>query len=96
MSERIAKFLARSGVCSRREAENYITQGRITVNGETVETPAFLVNGERLKRKIARACGCTTNRQGLLPHIKMKKSATRYLPIYRQACRVLSLLAGWI
>ncbi len=45
MPERIAKFLARSGVCSRREAEKLIEQGRISVNGETVETPAFLVDG---------------------------------------------------
>lgn len=46
MAERIAKFLSRSGVCSRREAETYITQGRISVNGEHIETPAFLVNGD--------------------------------------------------
>ena len=46
MAERIAKFLARSGVCSRREAEKLVEQGRISVNGETVETPAFLVNGD--------------------------------------------------
>lgn len=45
MPERIAKFLARSGVCSRREAEELIRQGRITVNGETVAAPAFLVDG---------------------------------------------------
>ena len=45
MPERIAKFLARSGVCSRREAEELIKQGRITVNGETVTVPAFWVNG---------------------------------------------------
>ncbi len=45
MPERIAKFLARSGVCSRREAETLISQERITVNGETVTTPAFLVEG---------------------------------------------------
>lgn len=46
MPERIAKFLARSGVCSRREAEVLIKQERITVNGETVTTPAFNVNGD--------------------------------------------------
>ena len=59
MPERIAKFLARSGVCSRREAEELIKQGRITVNGETVAAPAFLVDGsetvlfdgERIKSK---------------------------------------------
>ncbi|MBO5284694.1 MAG: rRNA pseudouridine synthase, partial [Alphaproteobacteria bacterium] len=59
MSERLAKFLARSGVCSRRAAEELIKQGRITVNGETIETPAFLVedadtvlfDGEKIKQK---------------------------------------------
>lgn len=45
MSERLAKFIARSGVCSRRQAEGYIAQKRITVNGEIVESPAFNVEG---------------------------------------------------
>jgi len=45
MSERIAKFMARSGVCSRREAEKLILQQRVTVNGEIVESPAFNVDG---------------------------------------------------
>ncbi len=45
MSERIAKFIARSGVCSRRAAEELILQKRITVNGETVVSPAFNVDG---------------------------------------------------
>ncbi len=46
MSERLAKFMARSGVCSRRQAEVYISQQRVTVNGEVVESPAFNVNGD--------------------------------------------------
>lgn len=46
MPERIAKFLARSGVCSRREAEILINQERITINGATVTTPATMVNGD--------------------------------------------------
>lgn len=45
MSERIAKFIARSGVCSRRQAEELILQKRVTVNGEVVESPAFNVEG---------------------------------------------------
>ncbi len=45
MSERIAKFIARSGVCSRRAAEELILQKRITVNGETISSPAFNVDG---------------------------------------------------
>ena len=45
MSERIAKFMARSGVCSRRQAEELIKQQRVTVNGETITSPAFNVEG---------------------------------------------------
>ena len=45
MAERLAKFMARSGVCSRREAEKLIEQQRVTVNGEIVTTPATLVEG---------------------------------------------------
>jgi 23S rRNA pseudouridine2605 synthase len=41
--ERIAKLLARAGVASRREIERMITDGRITLNGEKVETPATLL-----------------------------------------------------
>lgn len=41
--ERLAKVIARAGVCSRREAESWITAGRISVNGSPVKTPAFNV-----------------------------------------------------
>jgi len=41
--ERIAKFLARAGIASRREAEKLIEQGVVTVNGEVLSTPAFKV-----------------------------------------------------
>lgn len=45
MAERLAKFMARSGVCSRRDAEELIKQKRVTVNGEIIDTPAFNVEG---------------------------------------------------
>lgn len=45
MAERLAKFMARSGVCSRRDAEELIKQKRVTVNGEIIDTPAFNVDG---------------------------------------------------
>ncbi|HEX6958598.1 MAG TPA: pseudouridine synthase [Ferrovibrio sp.] len=41
--ERIAKRLARAGVCSRRDAERLIAEGRVKVNGKKLDTPAFLV-----------------------------------------------------
>jgi 23S rRNA pseudouridine2605 synthase len=37
---RIARALARAGLCSRREAERWIAQGRVCVNGETLASPA--------------------------------------------------------
>jgi 23S rRNA pseudouridine2605 synthase len=41
--ERIAKRLARAGLCSRREAETWIAAGRVAVDGKVLETPAFTV-----------------------------------------------------
>ena len=41
--DRLAKVIARSGLCSRRDAEVWITDGRVTVNGKKVLTPAFNV-----------------------------------------------------
>lgn len=42
--ERIAKFLSRAGICSRRDAERLIHDGRVKLNGLTLETPATLVD----------------------------------------------------
>lgn len=41
--ERIAKRLARAGVCSRRDAERLVAEGRVVVNGKVLESPAFNV-----------------------------------------------------
>ena len=46
---RIAKVVARAGLCSRRDAERWIEDGRIAVNGTVLTTPAFLVKpGDRI------------------------------------------------
>ena len=42
--QRIAKVMARAGVCSRREAEAWIAEGRVSVNGEVLKSPAFNVS----------------------------------------------------
>jgi 23S rRNA pseudouridine2605 synthase len=44
--ERIAKVMARAGLCSRREAETWIEAGRVFVNGEKLRTPACVVTPE--------------------------------------------------
>jgi len=41
--ERIAKFLARAGLCSRRDAERWIAEGRVSVDGAVLTTPAVTV-----------------------------------------------------
>src|ERR1700757_855509 len=39
--ERIAKAIARAGLCSRREAEAWIAAGRVAVNGQAIASPAL-------------------------------------------------------
>jgi 23S rRNA pseudouridine2605 synthase len=41
--QRIAKVLARAGLCSRRDAERWIAEGRVAVNGAVLTTPAVTV-----------------------------------------------------
>ncbi len=43
--ERIAKRLARAGLCSRREAERLIAERRVAVDGKVVSSPAVTVTG---------------------------------------------------
>lgn len=59
---RLNKYMANAGICSRREADNYIEAGLITVNGEVVtelgtkvlQTDEIRFNGERVnpERKV--------------------------------------------
>lgn len=44
--ERIAKWLARAGVASRRDAEKLIAEGRVKLNGKAVSTPATFITAE--------------------------------------------------
>lgn len=56
-AERLQKLLARAGLASRRTAEEWIRQGRVTVNGQVakigaqadLEHDAVLVDGKRLQ-----------------------------------------------
>lgn len=44
---RLQKFLANSGVCSRRKAEEYILQGKVQVNGKIVTELGTKINSEK-------------------------------------------------
>lgn len=41
--ERVAKAMARAGACSRRDAEQWVAEGRVAVNGRVLASPAFNV-----------------------------------------------------
>ena len=45
-AERIAKVMARAGLCSRREAEAWIAAGRVAVNGAVITSPALNVTAQ--------------------------------------------------
>jgi 23S rRNA pseudouridine2605 synthase len=47
-SDRIAKVIARAGLCSRRDAEKLILEGRVKVDGEVVASPARNLTGAEL------------------------------------------------
>lgn len=38
--ERITKVIARAGLCSRRNAERLIGEGRVALNGKVIASPA--------------------------------------------------------
>ena len=55
---RINKFLSQAGFCSRREADKYIVDGRVTINGDVAEMGTKIteedkisVDGEKISRK---------------------------------------------
>ncbi len=48
--ERIAKFLARAGVGSRRDVERMVAEGRIIVNNEVIQQPATFVTAQDMIR----------------------------------------------
>ncbi|MBU3030191.1 pseudouridine synthase [Paracoccus marinaquae] len=58
-ADRIAKVMARAGIASRREAERMIVEGRVTVNGTRIDSPALdvlptdriVVDGKKLDEK---------------------------------------------
>jgi 23S rRNA pseudouridine2605 synthase len=55
--ERIAKWLARAGVASRRDAEKLLGEGLVTLNGAVVTHPATFVSGDDVVQVRGRVVG---------------------------------------
>jgi 23S rRNA pseudouridine2605 synthase len=70
--ERIAKVLSRAGLASRRDAEEWIVQGRVSVNGRVINSPALdvtasdviTVDGKPLPPRERTRLFCFTSRAG--------------------------------
>ena len=97
--KRLNKFISETGFCSRREADKYIEQGRVTVNGELPEMgvkvaqdDVVLVDGKPLKEPPKRVyiaynkpvgITCTTERKIQSNIVKAVNYPDRIFPIGR-------------
>ncbi len=80
MAERLQKFLARSGVASRRAAEELITAGRVRVGGEVAtlgmsveEGDEVLLDGERVGGHVQHVTYAVYKRRGTLSTVSDEK-----------------------
>ena len=86
---RIAKIIARSGLCSRRDAEKKIESGEVNVNGEIIYSPALnvsssdiiLVNGKQINQTLQTKLFIYNKPVGLI-HIKIHLGVLLYLKIF--------------
>ena len=69
MEERLQKILSAAGVCSRRQAEDYLRQGRVAVNG----TPAHLGDKADLSRDAVTLDGVDIVKPDTLTYIMLHK-----------------------
>jgi 23S rRNA pseudouridine2604 synthase len=99
MDVSLNKYISESGFCSRREADNYIEQGRVTINGREAvkgnrvgDGDVVQVDGEPLKKKKApvyillnkpKGITCTTDLKDKSNIIDFINFKTRVFPIGR-------------
>ena len=68
MPERLQKVLAHAGVASRRAAERLVEQGRVSVNGQVVQTLGVRVDAERDRLAVDGTLVTASPRSYLLLH----------------------------
>ena len=85
--ERIAKVMARAGLASRRQAEAWIAEGRVTVNGAVISSPALnvtaadriVVNGTPLPMAAVSYTHLDVYKRQILPRALIGKSSIQYV-----------------
>jgi 23S rRNA pseudouridine2604 synthase len=99
MDTSLNKYISDTGFCSRREADKYIEEGRVSVNGKgakkgnrVTEDDSILIDGEPLKKKIApvyimlnkpKGITCTTDLKDKTNIIDFINYKSRIFPIGR-------------
>ncbi len=100
MADRIAKVMARAGLCSRRQAEQWILDGRVKVNGKLLTTPAntvepsdkVIVDGKPLPQQEETRLWAYYKPKGLVTSNKDEKGrATIYDKLPEHLPRVMSV-----
>lgn len=98
--ERIAKRMARAGLCSRREAEQWIAAGIVKVNGKTISSPALnvteddliVVDGQQVEDKEKTRVWLYHKPAGLMTtHKDEKGRATVFASLPKDMPRVISV-----
>ncbi len=99
MDTSLNKYISETGFCSRREADQYIEQGRVTINGREAikgnrvrENDVVHVDGEPLKKKKApvyimlnkpKGITCTTDQKDKTNIVDYLNYKTRIFPVGR-------------
>lgn len=98
--ERIAKAIARAGICSRRDAEKLIAEGRVQIDGEVATSPArnvtqnnvIQVDGKPLSEREPARLWRYHKPQGLVTtHKDEKGRATVFANLPKSLGRVVSV-----
>jgi 23S rRNA pseudouridine2605 synthase len=98
--ERIAKVMARAGLCSRREAEAWIAAGRVAVNGQAIASPALdvlprdhvTVDGQPLRQRERTRLFLYHKPRGLLTsHADARGRATIFAALPKGLPRLVSV-----
>lgn len=67
-AERLSKIMAQRGLCSRREADEYIARGWVSVDGVVVDVLGTRISPDQEIRLDPRACAAQTQRATVLLH----------------------------
>ena len=89
--DRIAKVIARAGLCSRRDAERWIADGRVAVSGDILSSPActvtdadqVVVDGRPLQAAEQTRLFLYHKKPGLITSSKMNAAVPPFLTICR-------------